>query len=311
MMSLDVVMSSVLTCRLWANAGYPQAAMAAPQNSSNSGLEVDAASTSTVMDMHWSIQEIARLTGVTSRTLRHYDAVGLLPAVRTTASGPRRYDRTALVRLQRILLLRDLGLGLADIAQVLDSDQDEAKALRRHLVSLRAEQDRLARQIASVERTVTALEKDPEAKENMMAQDMLDGFDHTQYEQEVTERWGRDAYVKGDTWWRGLGKEGQDQFTAQVQALNTAWIEAAGAGLDPASDEAQAIAARHAAWLVAVPGTPGHEQGRPDRGYLLGLGDLYVADERFAANYGGIEGATFVRDALRVYAERAYPDSES
>ncbi|WP_419703965.1 MerR family transcriptional regulator [Promicromonospora sp. NFX87] len=261
--------------------------------------------------MHWSIQEIARLTGVTSRTLRHYDAVGLLPAVRTTASGPRRYDRAALVRLQRILLLRDLGLGLGDIAGVLDSEQDEAKALRRHLDSLRAEQHRLARQIASVERTVAALEKDPEANEDIMAKDMLDGFDHTRYEQEVTERWGRDAYAKGDAWWRGLGNEGQDRFKAEVQALNAAWIGAVEAGLDPASDEAQAIAARHAAWLVAVPGTPGHEQGRPDKGYLLGLGDMYVADDRFAANYGGTEGATFVRDALRVYAERAYPEGEA
>jgi hypothetical protein len=95
-----------------------------------------------------------------------------------------------------------------------------------------------------------------------------------------------------------------------VQALNTAWIGAADAGLDPASDEAQAIAARHAAWLVSVPGTPGHEEGRPDKGYLLGLGDMYVADDRFAANYGGTEGATFVRDALRVYVERAYPEGE-
>ncbi|WP_423462224.1 MerR family transcriptional regulator [Promicromonospora sp. MS192] len=261
--------------------------------------------------MYWSIQEIARLTGITSRTLRHYDAVGLLPAVRTTASGPRRYDRTALVRLQRILLLRDLGLGLGDIAGVLDSEQDEASALRRHLASLRAEQERLTRQIASVERTVAALEQDPDAKEDIMAQDMLDGFDHTRYEQEVTERWGRDAYERGDTWWRGLGKEGQDEFKARVAALNQAWTEAGEAGIDPASDQAQALAARHAAWLVSVPGTPGHEQGRPDKGYLLGLGDMYVADDRFAANYGGTAGATFVRDTLRVYAERAYPDGES
>lgn len=258
--------------------------------------------------MHWSIQEIARLTGVTSRTLRHYDAVGLLPAVRTTASGPRRYDRTALVRLQRILLLRDLGLGLGDIAEVLDSDHDEAQALRRHLVSLRAEQQRLTRQIASVERTIAALERDPDEKEKIMAQDMLDGFDHTRYEQEVTERWGRDAYAKSDAWWRGLGEDERDAFKAQVLELSRAWTDAAEAGLDPASDEAQAIAARHAAWLVAVPGTPGHEQGRPDKGYLLGLADMYVADDRFAANYGGTEGATFVRDTLRVYAERAYPD---
>jgi len=260
--------------------------------------------------MHWSIQEIARLTGVTSRTLRHYDAVGLLPAVRSTTSGPRRYDRTALVRLQRILLLRDLGLGLGAIAEVLDSDQDEVQALRRHLVSLRAEQQRLARQVASVERTVAALEKGPEAKEDMMAKDMLDGFDHTQYEQEVTERWGRDAYTRSNAWWRGLGKQGQMDLAEQTKALGEDWITAAQARLDPASDEAQAIAARHAAWLASVPGAPGHELGRPDRGYLLGLADLYVADERFAANYGGTEGAMFVRDALRVYADRAYLEGE-
>lgn len=256
--------------------------------------------------MHWSIQEIARLAGVTSRTLRHYDAIGLLPAVRTTSSGPRRYDRTALVRLQRILLLRDLGLGLGDIAEVLDNGQGEAEALRGHLDSLRAERHRLTRQIASVERTVAALEKDPEAKENIMAKDMLDGFDHTQYEREVTERWGRDAYAKGDAWWRGLGEAGQQQWKARAEALGTAWIKAAETGLDPASDEAQVLAAQHAEWLSSIPGTPGHEQGGPERGYLLGLADMYVADERFAANYGGVDGATFVRDALRAYVDRQY-----
>ncbi|MFI2362554.1 MerR family transcriptional regulator [Promicromonospora sp. NPDC019610] len=258
--------------------------------------------------MHWSIQEISRLTGVTSRTLRHYDAVGLLPAVRTTDAGPRRYDRTALVRLQRILLLRDLGLGLGAIAEVLDAQRDEAQALRTHLGSLRAEQSRLARQIASVERTVADLEKDPDTtEESIMAKDMFDGFDHTQYEQEVTERWGGDAYRKSDAWWRGLTPQEQQEWKGRVAALGKDWADAAAARTDPASDEAQALAARHAEWLVSVPGTPGAAQPLPDRGYLLGLADMYVADERFAANYGGTEGATFVRDALRVFAERAYP----
>ncbi|MFE7507062.1 MerR family transcriptional regulator [Promicromonospora sp. NPDC057488] len=258
--------------------------------------------------MQWSIQEIARLTGVTSRTLRHYDAVGLLPAVRTTDSGPRRYDRTALVRLQRILLLRDLGLGLGAIAEVLDTQRDEAQALRTHLVSLREEQGRLARQIASVERTVAALEKDPDTTEgHIMAKDMLDGFDHTQYEQEVTERWGSDAYRRSDTWWRSLSEQEQREWKGRVEALSQDWADAAAAGTDPASDEAQALAARHADWLAGVPGTPGSGQRLPDRGYLLGLADMYVADDRFAANYGGTEGARFVRDALRIFAERAYP----
>ena len=101
----------------------------------------------------WSIQEIARLAGTTSRTLRHYDDIGLLPPARIGANGYRYYDRDALVRLQRILLLRDLGLGLPAIARVLDDQRDAAPALRDHLRWLRVERERLARQIASVEST--------------------------------------------------------------------------------------------------------------------------------------------------------------
>jgi len=105
--------------------------------------------------MEASIQQVARLTGTTSRTLRHYDALGLLEPSRIGENGYRFYDGDALVRLQRILLLRDLGLGLSDIGRVLDQEQDETTALRRHLEWLRSEQDRLARQVASVERTIT------------------------------------------------------------------------------------------------------------------------------------------------------------
>ena len=113
--------------------------------------------------MDWSIQDIARLAGTTSRTLRHYGDVGLLPASRVGDNGYRYYDELALVRLQRILMLRDLGLG--------------------------------------------------------------------------------------------------------------------------------------------IPGTP-QVNGRPAKQYLVGLGEMYVADDRFGANYGGVAGASFVRDALAVYAER-------
>jgi MerR family transcriptional regulator, thiopeptide resistance regulator len=247
-----------------------------------------------------SIQDVARLAGVSSRTLRHYDQIGILPPSSTGHGGLRYYDDAALRRLQRILLLRDLGLPLTDIGGVLDEQTDETRALRGHLDQLRAERERLARQIASVERTLTALEKG----DRIMAEDMLDGFDHTQYEAEVTERWGADAYAQGDAWWRGLGPDGQKEWKARVRDLNDAWIAAARAGTDPSSGEAQALAARHVEWLGAVPGTPGHGLGRPPKDYLVGLAEMYVADERFARNYGGAEGATFVRDALVAYAER-------
>ena len=95
------------------------------------------------MRMDWSIQEVARLAGTTSRTLRHYDDIGLLEPARIGSNGYRYYDRAALVRLQRILLLRELGLGLPAIAEVLDGQRDESRALARHLDWLRQEQDRL------------------------------------------------------------------------------------------------------------------------------------------------------------------------
>jgi DNA-binding transcriptional MerR regulator len=139
--------------------------------------------------MDWSIQEVAKLAGTTSRTLRHYDDIGLLEPARVGSNGYRYYDRAALVRLQRILLLRELGLGLPAIAEVLDGQRDESRALAGHLEWLRQEQDRLARQVASVERTIEALE----GGEQIMAKDMFDGFDHTQYREEVEQRWGADA----------------------------------------------------------------------------------------------------------------------
>jgi DNA-binding transcriptional MerR regulator len=246
----------------------------------------------------WSIQDIARIAGTTSRTLRHYDELGLLTPSRIAANGYRHYDRDSLVRLQRILLLRDLGLGLPAIARVLDDRRDAAPALRDHLTWLRDERDRLARQIASVEATIHAVEEGGE----LVAEEMFDGFDHTQYKEEVEERWGKDAYAASDRWWRGLTAEERAGWQQRQKALAADWTAAAARGVDPASEEAQALARRHAEWLADIPATPGYGTGAPPAAYLTGLGDMYVADPRFAANYGGAEGATFVRDTLRIYA---------
>ena len=246
-----------------------------------------------------SIQEIAKLTGTTSRTLRHYEAVGLLAPSRVASNGYRRYDAEALVRLQRILLLRELGLGLPQIGELLARRVDAEDALTDHLAWLRAEQDRLARQIASVAATITTLKKGEEP----MAEQMFDGFDHTRYKDEVIERWGEQAYADSDRWWQGMDAGAKGDWTAQTAALNAAWTDAAARGIAPDSPEAQALAARHVAWLRAIPGTPAAKPGGDIAGYVRGLGELYVADARFAANYGGESGARFVRDALAVCAD--------
>src|ERR1700712_2184252 len=117
--------------------------------------------------MDWSIQDIARLAGTTSRTLRHYDNIGLPPPSRIGSNGYRYYDEDALVRLQRILLLRDLGLGIPEIAGVLEGQREDGHALRTHLGVLEHEKERLDRQIASVESTLKRME----GGEPLMAED--------------------------------------------------------------------------------------------------------------------------------------------
>jgi DNA-binding transcriptional MerR regulator len=261
-----------------------------------------------VNTQYWSIQEIARHAGTTSRTLRHYDDIGLLPPSRIADNGYRHYDQSALVRLQRILLLRDLGLGLPQIAEALEASTDgsaavEASALETHLAYLREEQNRLTRQIASVESTINTLKEGG----TLMAENMFDGFDHTQYKEEVEDRWGKKAYADSDRWWRGMTGTERAEWQQLVSDLGRDWIAAAESGIDPASDEAQAIAQRHVDWLTGVPGTPASAPDGDIKAYVLGLGEMYVADPRFGGNYatadGGTRGAEFVRDALRVYAE--------
>ncbi|EFE75774.1 MerR family transcriptional regulator [Streptomyces filamentosus] len=248
--------------------------------------------------MEWSIQEIARRAGTTSRTLRHYGDLGLLAPSRIGSNGYRYYDQDALVRLQRILLLRELGLSLPAIKDVLEGQRDTAVALRAHLRLLEQEQARIGRQIASVR---TTLHKTQEGME-LMAAEVFDGFDHTAHEQEVTERWGQDAYEEGDRWWRSLGEGEKKAFQDEHEAIARDWGRAREAGLAADGSEAQDLARRHCAWLSSAK--------EPSRSYVIGLGEMYVADPRFGKNYDryGDGTAAFVRDALTVYARHRLSD---
>lgn len=244
-----------------------------------------------------SIQEAAQLVGTTSRTLRHYDAIGLLRPSRVDHGGMRWYGGAALRRLQRILLLRELGLGLSTIGMILDTGTSPVEALEDHLRWLDEERDLLDRRTASVRRTLTALKEG----RKLMAEEILDGFDHARHREEVERRWGKGAYASSDAWWRSMSSAERARWTDDQTTLASDWASAAAAGTDPASAAAQALAMRHVAWLGGVPGTPG-AGGEPVAGYVIGLAEMYVADERFAASYGGDLGALLVRDSLRVWA---------
>lgn len=244
--------------------------------------------------MEWSIQEVAKKAGTTSRTLRHYGERGLLEPSRIGANGYRYYDQRALVRLQRILLLRELGLSLPAIAEVLEGQRDTSAALRTHLALLEQERERIGRQIASVRTTLHKTENG----EELMADEVFDGFDHTVYEQEVTERWGRDAYARGDRWWRSLDAAQKKAFMDEQAGIARDFGQAARDGLAADSDEVQAVTRRQIAWLSATT--------TPSREYVIGLGRMYVDDPRFTVHYDrhGEGTALLVRDAMRIYAER-------
>jgi DNA-binding transcriptional MerR regulator len=245
--------------------------------------------------MDWSIQEIARLAGTTSRTLRHYGEIGLLEPTRIGANGYRYYDESALARLQRILLLRELGLGLPAIAEVLDGQRDNASALLAHLRLLEQEKERLDRQIAAVAMTITKIERG----EQLMAEEMFDGFDHTQYKEEVEERWGKDAYAAGNHWWTTMTDADKTEFVRQQKQIQGDYAAAFAAGKPVGDEVVQEIVRRHRDWIGV--GWQGRDVSAEA---LRGLGQMYVDDPRFGANYGGIAGATFVRDAMAVYADR-------
>lgn len=247
--------------------------------------------------MEWTIQQVAAKAGVTSRTLRHYDDIGLLRPSRVGENGYRYYDADALARLQAVLLLRDLGLSLPVIADVLDRRADEAAALREHIGLLEGERARLERRIAAVRHTLDARTAGRDPSMEMM----LDGFNDP-YRDEVVARWGERAFRESNDWWHGKTLREQVAWKRDTDALVAAWVEAWRDGADPASARAQEIAARHVDWLRAIPGTPTADGDRERAAAMVRcVGDTYVESPEFAATYGGAEGAAFVRDALHEY----------
>jgi MerR family transcriptional regulator, thiopeptide resistance regulator len=248
--------------------------------------------------MEWTIQELATRAGITSRTLRHYDRVGLLAPSRVGANGYRYYDPVAVVRLQRILLMRRLGMGLPAIAKVLADEVDTYDGLRVHIAALEEERDRIERQIQSVRHTLEALQGGVEPRMDVM----LAGF-NDRYKDEVISRWGEDAFQASNDWWHGKNLDQQQAWKQDTEDLVAAWVAAAKSGASPTSEHAQSLAARHVQWLTQIPGTPTAEGDRERSIEMVTcMGDMYVDDPRFAGMYDDAAGATFVRDALQAYA---------
>jgi MerR family transcriptional regulator, thiopeptide resistance regulator len=246
--------------------------------------------------MAWSIAEVARMSGVTTRTLRYYDAIGLLRPAYVQPSGQRFYETPELLRLQQILLLRELGVGLADIATAIGSGPGTLAALRRHHTRLLAEQARIARLVDTVTRTITELEgDDPMAPQIDRPENLFEGFNPADYEDEARERWPEQfeqAQVVASAASAEQVTAEQKEITAQLIRM----AELMTAGQPAADPEVQAEVDQHYRW-VARHWTLTAQAYR-------NLGQLYVDDERFRARYEQIAPglAAYQRDAMTVYA---------
>ncbi|MEV0536535.1 MerR family transcriptional regulator [Kitasatospora sp. NPDC050463] len=140
--------------------------------------------------MDWPISEVARMSGVTARTLRHYDETGLLPPARIGANGHRYYEEHQLLLLQQILVLRALGVGLPEIGRILAARVDEVDALRSHHQRLLAERDRLDALADTVSRTIAELEqsrKDGNPMSINRPENLFEGVQPSHYEDSLRD----------------------------------------------------------------------------------------------------------------------------
>jgi DNA-binding transcriptional MerR regulator len=238
-----------------------------------------------------TVGELASLTGVTVRTLHHYDEIGLLRASERSESGYRLYNRDDLERLQEILIWRQLGFRLDEIQALLaDPAHDRPAALRRQRALVEQELGRLEATARALDAALAAYEAGTQPEEDTMFQD----FDPMQYEDETRERWGdTEAYQEAARRTAAYGDAEWSEVRAEADELVREFAALMAAGEPTDGDAAQAAAERHREHISRWFYPCGPEMHR-------NLGEMYVADPRFRATYDQIAPglAAYVRDAI-------------
>jgi len=251
--------------------------------------------------MAWSIAEVAQMSRVTSRTLRHYDSIGLLKPAFIGSNGYRYYEEGELLRLQRILVLRELGVGLGSIAEALGAESDPLSALRSHRRRLIAEQDRIATLIETVERTMADLDRPHEGGADMATtrinrpENLFDGFDPSAYEAEAAERWP-EQFEQSKQASAGFTPEQLEVEQREMTARMIRMAELMVAGVPADAPAAQDEVDWHFRSVARL--------WTPDAAAYTHMGQMYVDDERFRSNYEQIADglAEYQRDAMAAYA---------
>lgn len=252
--------------------------------------------------MSWSIADVARMSGVTARTLRHYDDIGLLEPAYVGANGYRYYEEEQLLRLQQILVLRELGLSLAEIAQAVDSEPDTLAALKRQHDRLLTERNRLARMADTVARTIAEIEGTTAMTGKInRPENLFEGFDYKRYDDEARERWPEE-FEQSRRKTATLTTDDVESMQREVTAAMIRMAEFMAAGTQVGDAAVQAEIHTQYQGICRM--------WTPNRDAYKCLGQMYVDDERFKANYEKIaEGlAEYQRDAMVVYADERLGD---
>jgi DNA-binding transcriptional MerR regulator len=246
--------------------------------------------------MAYTIKEIADLAGVTNRTLRYYDEIGLLSPADTGDNGYRYYDQDSLLQMQQILFFRELDVPLKDIQLFMSRpDFNMLDALEKHRTALQKRAQRLDKLIDTVDQTIATIK----GERTMTARNYFEGFDENQYEDETRERWGNTPqFVESQKKWASYSKDQKDAIKAEGRRLAERMV-----GQNPKTtpDDAgvQAAIGEYYDYINKYFYTC-------EVGSLRGLADMWVGDARFASNYEKIRegGAAFVREAVNIFCDR-------
>jgi DNA-binding transcriptional MerR regulator len=246
--------------------------------------------------MRMTISELAKATGLTVRTLRFYDEIGLVAPAGVTASGMREYGRDEVLRLQRVLVYRQLDVPLERITQILAGELDPETALRQQREMLLLERTRLAGLIGSVDRAlrsfITKGDMDMTAED---ARNLFDGFDTTAIEADAQRHWAEQA-AASRTAVDGMSVED----AAAARAAHEARLRQLGAladqGAAPDDARTQAVIADMHQAMTAM--------WTPDAAAFTQVGEQLATQPESAAVLSRVTPAlpTFLRDAYARYA---------
>lgn len=248
--------------------------------------------------MEYTVQKLAQIAGVSARTLRYYDEIGILKPAKINSSGYRIYGPEEVDLLQQILFYRELGVKLKDIKSIIAAPNfDEIKALRVHREKLLEKREQLNQLIANVNRTIASKER----RIIMRDKEKFEGFkkklikdNEEKYGKEIRAKYGDEVIDRSNNKLKNMTKEEYDEVNKLAEDIIETLRAAFKTG-DPAGELAQKVADLHRQWLSF------YWDGYSKEAHAS-LAQMYVDDERFTAYYEKEPGMTeFLRDAIHIY----------